>query len=88
MNHKIKNVKLESIDPATKEQIAEYKTLSSTELKSKIQASSACWKDWKLQSFTKREELLEELSANLIKNKETLSEIITKEMGKPLKPIS
>ena len=73
-----------SIDPATKEQIEEYQPFSAKELESKIQSSSACWQDWKTQSFSKREKLLEELSANLLKNKETLSEIITKEMGKPL----
>ena len=81
---KNQDVKLESIDPAEGQKIAEYKTLTDKELKSKIQASSACWQEWKSQSWTKRESLLEELSANLLKNKESLSEIITKEMGKPL----
>ena len=80
----VKDVKLESIDPANGEKTAEYQSLSGKELELKIQASSACWQEWKLQSFTKRENLLEELSANLLKNKESLSEIITKEMGKPL----
>ena len=81
---KNQDIKLESIDPATGEKIAEYKTLTDKELQLKIQASEVCWKEWKSQSFSKRENLLEELSANLLKNKESLSEIITKEMGKPL----
>ncbi|MCZ0932564.1 MAG: aldehyde dehydrogenase family protein [Oligoflexia bacterium] len=81
---KNKDVQLESIDPATGKKTAEYKTLTEKELQSKIQASEVCWQEWKSQSFTKRENLLEELSANLIKNKESLSEVITKEMGKPL----
>ena len=81
---KVQNVPLESINPATEEKIAEYKTLTDKELESKIQASSACWQEWKYQNFEKREKLLEDLSANLLQNKESLSEIITKEMGKPL----
>ena len=80
----IQDVKLESIDPADGKKTAEYKPLTDKELSAKITASSACWQEWKSQSFEKRENLLEELSANLIKNKESLSEIITKEMGKPL----
>ena len=81
---KTQDVKLESIDPAEGKKIAEYKTLTDKELLAKIQASSASWQEWKSQAFEKREKSLEELSANLLKNKESLSEIITKEMGKPL----
>ena len=81
---KKQDVHLESINPATGEKIAEYKTLTDKELKLKIQASEVCWREWKTQSLSKREALLEELSASLLKNKESLSEIISKEMGKPL----
>ena len=86
MKHNIKNtdVNLESIDPATEEKIAEYKTLDTRELQAKIKSSEVFWQDWKLQKFSKKEKFLEDLSANLLKNKEILSEIITKEMGKPL----
>ena len=82
--YQIKDEKLESINPADGTKIAEYKNLSSQELKSKIKSSQNAWESWKLQSFKKREELLEKLSIHLIKNKEWLSEIITKETGKPL----
>ena len=85
LNHDQKpDVKLESINPATKEKIQEYTALTSKKLNLKIRGSEAIWQDWKLQSFSKRKELLENLSANLLAKKETLSEIITKEMGKPL----
>ncbi len=85
LNHNEKsNVKLESVNPATKEKIQEYKALNSKELNLKIRGSEAIWQDWRLQSFSKKEELLENLSVNLLKKKEILSEIITKEMGKPL----
>ena len=83
-NKKSDDVKLESINPATGEKIQEYDTLDSQKLNLKIRSSEALWQEWKLQSFSKREELLENLSINLLKKKELLSEIITKEMGKPL----
>ena len=85
LNHNKKpDVKLESINPATKEKIQEYTALTPQELNLKIRGSEAIWQDWRLQSVSKREELLENLSVNLLEKKETLSEIITKEMGKPL----
>ena len=85
LNHNKKSdVKLVSVNPATGEAIQEYKSLTSKELELKIRGSEAVWQDWKLQNFSKREELLESLSANLLKKKENLSEVITREMGKPL----
>ena len=84
LKYQMEDVKLESINPANGAKIADYKSLNLPELKSKIKASQKAWDDWKLQSFKKREELLERLSNHLIKNKEWLSELITKETGKPL----
>ena len=78
------NVKLESFNPAEGKKIQEYEPLSSKELQLKIRGSEAIWQDWRLQSFSKKEELLDRLSGHLLKEKESLSEIITKEMGKPL----
>jgi len=80
----IKDVPLESINPAEGKKIAEYKSLSSQELQSKIKTSRDAWENWKLQSFKKKEDLLEKLSNHLMRNKEWLSELITKETGKPL----
>ena len=85
LNHDQKpDVKLESINPATREKIQEYTALTPKELNLKIRGSEAIWQDWRLQSLSKRKELLENLSANLLNKKENLSEVITKEMGKPL----
>ena len=81
---KASDVKLESINPANKEKIKEYPSLSSRELQLKIRGSESIWQSWRTQSFSKREELLERLSFNLLEKKESLSEIVTREMGKPL----
>ena len=82
--NKVIDIKLESINPSNGEKIAEYEPLSSKELNLKITDSSAAWENWKSQSFKKRELLLDNLFNNLVNNKEMLSELITKEMGKPL----
>ena len=84
MKNQIEDVKLLSINPANGEKIAEYQPFSSAELESKIKRSQTTWEDWKTQGFKKKEELLEQLSNHLIRNKELLSELITKETGKPL----
>ncbi len=85
LNHNKKtDVKLESINPATGEKINEWPALSLKELDLKIRGSEAIWPDWRQKGFSKREDLLEKLSAHLLQQKEALSEIITREMGKPL----
>ena len=85
LNHNEKqDVKLESINPCTGEKIQEYPALSPQELNLKIRGSEAVWHNWKSKSFSKKKELLDNLSINLLEKKEFLSEIITKEMGKPL----
>ena len=78
------DVKLQSINPATGEKIKEYEPLSNKDLKFKLRGSESIWEEWSSQSFSRRAELLERLSHNLLSQKEKLSEIITKEMGKPL----
>ena len=78
------DVRLESFNPATGQKIKEYTPFKTKELSSCLRESEKVWQDWKGKSFSKREDLLESLSDNLLKKKEALSEIITKEMGKPL----
>ena len=80
----ISDVQLRSVNPATGEEIKTYEPLSDQELSSKIQNSKSIWKDWKKQGFSKRKELLDYLSDQLLQKKESLSELIAKEMGKPL----
>ena len=78
------DVPLESFNPATGEKIQSHTPFGSDRLSACLRDSESVWRDWKSQSFSKREDLLESLSDNLLRKKESLSEIITKEMGKPL----
>lgn len=82
--NQIVDVELASINPANGKTIQSYSHLSSQEIHTKIRESQLIWSSWRYQNFSKKEELLEKLSMNLLEKKESLSEIITKEMGKPI----
>ena len=75
---------LQSINPANEQNFAQYKPLSQRALESKLQGGELIWQDWKHQPLSKRLSLLGDLSEKLLTKKEELSELITKEMGKPL----
>ncbi len=79
-----KEVKLVSIDPSEAKVLGEHEPFSSSKIQEVINGSREVWEDWRLQNFVKRADLLENLSEKLLEEKENLSEIITKEMGKPL----
>lgn len=73
-----------SINPAEGMLIKQHETYNSSQVEEIIRNSQEVWEHWRLQGFSKRAELLENLSEELFREKEALSEIITQEMGKPL----
>ena len=73
-----------SVNPATGQTIHEYEAFSHSKIQDKINGSQKVWEDWKIQSFNRRADILENLSKHLLLQKEKLSEIITQEVGKPL----
>lgn len=75
---------LQSLNPANGEVIDNYPVFSDHKLKSVLNGSEFIWRDWRQKSISKRLELLGLLSERLFAEKESLSELITKEMGKPL----
>ena len=81
---KIKSVPLKTVNPATGKTEASYEALSRGELLSKIREGREVWEIWRLRPLSVRLSLLEQLSDSLLKEKERFSELITKEMGKPL----
>lgn len=80
----VKSPPLISINPATGETIKKYTAFSQTKVEEKLNGSQKIWEDWRLQSLSKRTDLLDNLTKKLLEKKEELSEIITQEMGKPL----
>lgn len=71
-----------SINPFTQEVIAEYESLTVSQLNQKLLVSEQAFKKWKATSFQERADKMKKLADILRANKEKLAELITNEMGK------
>jgi succinate-semialdehyde dehydrogenase/glutarate-semialdehyde dehydrogenase len=76
---------LQTINPATNELIGEYREHSFEEVELFIQEANLAQEQWKTTEFNRRASLLKELANQLEEKKEALAELMTEEMGKPLK---
>lgn len=76
---------LQTINPATNELIGEYREHSFEEVELFIQEANLAQEEWKTTEFNRRASLLKELANQLEEKKEALAELMTEEMGKPLK---
>jgi succinate-semialdehyde dehydrogenase/glutarate-semialdehyde dehydrogenase len=76
---------LQTINPATNELIGEYREHSFEEVELFIQEANLAQEQWKTTDFNRRASLLKELANQLEEKKEALAELMTEEMGKPLK---
>ena len=54
------------------------------ELQQKLNLAVQAQKEWREVSFEKRQELLKNLSKNILENHEGYSQMITREMHKPI----
>ncbi|MCX7880215.1 MAG: NAD-dependent succinate-semialdehyde dehydrogenase [Ignavibacteria bacterium] len=77
--------KFATINPTTEEIIQEYVELSESEIDAKIELASKVFREWSSLKIQQRCELLKKVSDELIANRERIAELITLEMGKPLK---
>lgn len=76
---------LQTINPATNELIGEYREHSFEEVELFIQEANLAQEQWKTTEFNRRASLLKELANQIEEKKEALAELMTEEMGKPLK---
>ncbi len=74
-----------NLDPATGEVIAEIKGASSEEVRDAIARARKAQAAWAALGFQKRAELLLQAAAALLGRKREFAELITREMGKPVK---
>jgi succinate-semialdehyde dehydrogenase / glutarate-semialdehyde dehydrogenase len=74
---------LRSINPYTGKEIARYKTDTKTILKHKLEQSRKAFEKWSNVSIRQRAAYLKALADYLQKNKKSLAETATLEMGKP-----
>lgn len=74
---------LVSINPFTGKEIGRYKTDTSTVLKHKLEQSHKAFEKWSKVSIRQRAAYLKALADYLQKNKKSMAEMATLEMGKP-----
>lgn len=75
---------MKTINPATGETLKEYQEMEIGEIDSIIQKANTAQEDWKARSFEERAEYLRKIASILRDRKNKLSELMAKEMGKPL----
>ena len=73
-----------SINPATEEKIAAYERISAKEAKDKVALAKKAFHNWKQTSFEERANHMRQLADVFLKNKETLAQLATQEMGKTI----
>ena len=74
-----------NFDPATGEIIAEIRSASSEEVGDAVSRARASQPGWAALGFEKRAELLLKCSEALVSRRREFAELITREMGKPVK---
>ncbi len=76
---------IKSINPATGEEIKSYNEMTSKEIESIISETNFSFLDWKETEFYHRKFLMKKTADVLRKNKKKYAELMTIEMGKPIK---
>jgi succinate-semialdehyde dehydrogenase/glutarate-semialdehyde dehydrogenase len=74
----------QSINPFSKELIAEHEVLTNVQLKQKLELAESAFKYWRHTSFEEREDKMKKLADILREKKEEFGLLITNEMGKIL----
>jgi succinate-semialdehyde dehydrogenase/glutarate-semialdehyde dehydrogenase len=73
-----------SINPYSREIIAEHQVLTNIQLNYKLELSESAFKSWRNTSFQERADKMRKLATILLAKKEELGLLITTEMGKIL----
>lgn len=77
-------MKLQSVNPATGENVRAFAPFSLSEIHTCIDRADHTFRAWSQRSFSERSQVLNNVAQYLIEKKQTLAEIITLEMGKPM----
>ena len=80
-----KKMKIQSINPYTEEVIQEFDLMTPKEVDGLIKKSRDAFLKWREVSVAERAAYLTKLAGTLRKNKRKYAELITREMGKPIK---
>jgi len=77
-------MKIQTINPATEQQIQSYECFNVTQIHKKIEEANQAYLEWKKTSFNKRQGFMLALSQILKDKKEELALLMAVEMGKPI----
>ena len=77
--------KIQSLNPATGELLAEFETLDLAGAQHKAQETRVAQREWRLLPMSQRATLVKQLGEVLRMNKDEYGRLMTLEMGKPLK---
>src|ERR1035438_1935082 len=75
---------IKSINPATEKEIQSYSEMGKDEINRIIISADKSFEQWKRTSFSQRADKMRSAGVILRKKKETLSILMTVEMGKPI----
>ncbi len=78
-------MKLRSINPATEEVVGEFKIFDKKDVSKTVKAAKKAFKKWKKTDISEREEIIKKFSDVLNQKKKEVAELVSKEMGKPIK---
>lgn len=76
---------LQVFNPATGDLLAELPMDTEAQILAKLKASDAAFKSWRTTSAYERADLLDRWADLILKNKESIAQIMTEENGKPLR---
>jgi acyl-CoA reductase-like NAD-dependent aldehyde dehydrogenase len=77
--------RIETINPATGKVIATYDNESPEQVSQKVKAARAAFAKWKKLEMSERVEYMRRLGRVMRKNREQYAQIVTEEMGKPIR---
>ena len=76
---------IKSINPATGEEIKSYEEMTLSQIESIISDTNYAFLNWEEKDFSNRKSLMKKAAEVLKKNKKKYAELMTLEMGKPIK---
>jgi succinate-semialdehyde dehydrogenase/glutarate-semialdehyde dehydrogenase len=76
---------LKAIDPTSGKCIRELPSLTPVQTEQKLQAAQRTYMDWRHSSFQQRGEVLRAVATQMRHERENLAQLMTQEMGKPIK---
>lgn len=78
-------MKIQSINPATEEMIGEFEILDRKTVSKTVKKARVALNDWKKTDISEREKIIKKFRNILEKRKNEIAELISREMGKPIK---